>query len=218
MLVIAGAVRYGGAGLIVGSGACGPQRGPADPVVVAAQQQVNRVRAAGGRCHHHGDHRPGWATAGPLVGRDRPAQLGQVVGQLGTHAACHGATSKRPRISCCQLERLYDLVEGGSGVAAVSIFRQRGIDEVEDVNIDVNGERTRREMVKCSPGGTGWIGGECLAGGHAQAEPVSLLALPAGGHAWLHPEPRHLAWLKQRPGPKRVGEGIHATGQGQRVR
>ena len=42
MLVIAGAVRDGGAGLIVGSGACGPQRGPADPVVVAAQQQVNR--------------------------------------------------------------------------------------------------------------------------------------------------------------------------------
>ncbi len=35
MLVIAGAVRDGGACLIVGSGACGPQRGPADPVVVA---------------------------------------------------------------------------------------------------------------------------------------------------------------------------------------
>ena len=101
---------------------------------------------------------------------------------------------------------------------AVSIFRQRGIDEVKDVNIDANGERARREMAKCSPGGTGWIGGQCPAGGHAQAEPVSLLALPAGSHAWLHPEPRHLAWLKQRPGPKRVGEGIHATGQGQRVR
>jgi hypothetical protein len=106
-----------------------------------------------------------------------------------------------PRISCCQLERLYGLVEGRSGVAAVSIFRQRGIDEVEDVNIDVNGERTGREMVKCGPGGTGWIGGECLAGGHVQAEPVSLPALPAGSHAWLHPEPCHLVGLKQRPGP-----------------
>jgi len=92
------AVRDGGACLIVGSGACGPQRGPADPVVVAAQQQVDRVRAAGGRRHHHGDHRPGWAAAGPLVGRDRPAQLGQVVGQLGTHAACHGATSQKPAL------------------------------------------------------------------------------------------------------------------------
>ena len=70
-----------------------------------------------------------------------------------------------PRISCCQLERLYGLVEGGSGVAAVGIFCQRGIDEIQDVHIDVNGERAGREMVKCGPGGTGWIGGECLAGG-----------------------------------------------------
>jgi len=97
-----------------------------------------------------------------------------------------------PRILYCLLERLYGLVEGRSGVAAVGILRQRGIDEVEDVNVDMKGERTRREMVKCSPGGTGWIGGECLAGGHVQAEPVSLLALPVGGHAWLHPEPCHL--------------------------
>src|SRR5690349_1090721 len=87
-----------------------------------------------------------------------------------------------PRISRCQLERLDGLVEGRPGVAAVSILRQRGIDEVKDIHIDVNGERTGREMVKCGPGRTGWIGGECLAGGHAQAEPVSLPALPAGSH------------------------------------
>jgi hypothetical protein len=62
-------------------------------------------------------------------------------------------------------------------------------------------------MLKCGPGGTGWIGGECLAGGHVQAEPVSLLALPVGSNAWLHPEPCHLVGLKQRPGPKRIGEG-----------
>jgi hypothetical protein len=73
-----------------------------------------------------------------------------------------------PRISRGQLERLYGLVESRSGVAAVSILRQRGIDEVEDVNVDVNGERTRREMVQCGSGSTGWIGGECLAGGHVQ--------------------------------------------------
>jgi hypothetical protein len=58
-----------------------------------------------------------------------------------------------PRISCCQLERLYCLVEGGSGVAAVGIFCQRGIDEIQDVHIDVNGERAGREIVKCGPGG-----------------------------------------------------------------
>jgi hypothetical protein len=48
-----------------------------------------------------------------------------------------------PRISRCHLERLYGLVEGRSGVTAVSILCQRGVDEVEDVNVDVKGERTR---------------------------------------------------------------------------
>src|SRR5215472_771471 len=83
-----------------------------------------------------------------------------------------------PRISGGQLERLDGLVEGRSGVAAVSVFRQRGIDEVEDVNIEVSGERARREMAQGGPGGTGRVGGQCLAGGHVQTEPVSLLALP----------------------------------------
>src|SRR5215472_15246673 len=91
----------------------------------------------------------------------------------------------QPRVLRCLLECLYGLVEGRPGVAAVSIFRQRGIDEVQDVNVDVRGERTGREMVKCGPGGTGGIGGECLAGGHVQAEPAGLLALPPGRHAWL---------------------------------
>lgn len=48
MLVIAGTGRDRYASLVV-DGACGPQRGLADPVVVTAQQQVNRVRTAGGR-------------------------------------------------------------------------------------------------------------------------------------------------------------------------
>src|SRR5690348_17932635 len=56
----------------------------------------------------------------------------------------------------------------------------------------------------CSSDLTGWIGDECLAGGHVQAEPLSLLALPVGSHAWLHPEPCHLVGLKQRPRPERI--------------
>ena len=63
---------------------------------------------------------------------------------------------------------------------------------VFSASIDVQGERTGREMVKCRPGDISWIGGQCLAGGHVQAEPVGLLALPAGGHAWLHPS--HATW------------------------
>jgi hypothetical protein len=149
-----------------------------------------------------------------------PAKRGRgirVAGASGWVEFCDRQRS-HPRISRCQPERLYDLVERRSGVAAVGILRQRGINEVEDVNIDVSGERTRREMVKCSPSRTSWIGDERLAGGHVQAEPVRLLALPLGSHAGLHPEPCDLVGLEQRPGSKRVGEGVHATGQGQRVR
>ncbi len=50
-----------------------PQRGLADPVVVAAQQQVNRVRTAGGSRHHCCDHRLGRAAAGTFVTGDRRA-------------------------------------------------------------------------------------------------------------------------------------------------
>lgn len=49
MLVIAGTGGDRYASLVVDGGACGPQRGLADPIVVTAQQQVNRVRTAGGR-------------------------------------------------------------------------------------------------------------------------------------------------------------------------
>src|ERR1035438_10605925 len=133
-------------------------------------------------------------TTGSLVNRDGEC-AGDAASKAGKGIRVAGASGRvefsdrqrsHPRISRCQLERRFGLVEGRSGVAAVSILRQRGIDEVEDVNVDVNGERTRREMVKCGPGGTGWIGGECLAGGHVPAEPVRLLALPAGSHAWFH--------------------------------
>jgi hypothetical protein len=45
-------------GRVVDGSTGGPQGGLADPEVVTAQEQVNRVRAAGGRRHHHRDHRP----------------------------------------------------------------------------------------------------------------------------------------------------------------
>src|SRR6201996_2066905 len=123
-----------------------------------------------------------------LMNRDGE-DAGDAVGEAGKGVWGAGASGRvefsdrqrpHPRISCCHLQRRYGLVEGGAGVAAVGVLRQRGIDEVEDVNIDVNGERTGRELVKCAAGGTGWIGDERLAGGHLQAEPVSLLALPWG--------------------------------------
>src|ERR1700677_2666848 len=144
---------------------------------------------------------------------DAASKAGKGIGVASASGRVEFSDRQRPhpRISRCQLECLYGLVEGRSGVAAVSILRQRGIDEVEDVNVDVNGERAGREMVKCGPGGAGWIGAESLAGGHMQAEPVSLLALPVGSHAWFHPEPCHLVRLPQRAGPPRNRDGGPAT-------
>src|SRR5215472_17985688 len=94
---------------------------------------------------------------------------GDAAGKAGKDIMVAGASGRvefsdrqrsQPRISRCQLKRLDGLVEGRPGVAAVGIFRERGIDEVQDVNVDVSGERTGREMVQCRPGGAGWIGDE----------------------------------------------------------
>jgi hypothetical protein len=49
--------------LVIDGGACSRQGGPAHAVVVAAQQQVNRVPAGSCRRHHHRDHRPGRTAA-----------------------------------------------------------------------------------------------------------------------------------------------------------
>ena len=49
--------------LVIDGGACSRQGGPANAVVVAAQQQVNRVPASRCRRHHHRDHRPGRTAA-----------------------------------------------------------------------------------------------------------------------------------------------------------
>ncbi len=193
--------------------------------------EIDLLRAfrAEGRCAVHPfDGRTLQPAAGESVLCDRGGEYaGDTSGKAGKRVGIASAPGRvefpdrqrsHPRIPRCQLERLYRLVEGRSGVAAVSILRERGIDEVEDVNVDVKGKRARRETVKRGPGNSGGIGGECLGGGHAQAEPVSLLALPVGGQAWLHPEPRHLVCLKQRPRSERIGDGVHATRQGQRVR
>ena len=87
-----------------------------------------------------------------------------------------------------------------------------------DVDVDVDRERAGREVIKRGRGDTSRIGGQCLAGGHVQAKPGRLLALPVRSQPRLHPEPCHLVGLKLRPGAERVGEGVHATRQGQRVR
>jgi hypothetical protein len=39
----------------------------------------------------------------------------------------------------------------------------------------MDGERARRKVAEGGQGGTSWIGGKRLAGGHVQAEPVSLV-------------------------------------------
>jgi hypothetical protein len=117
------------------------------------------------------------------------AKRGRVSGSPARRVGLSSAIdSARTRGSCAaSWGGLYGLAEGGPGVAAVSIFGQRGVGEVEDVNVEVDGERAGREMVKCGPGGTGWAGGEFLAGGHVQAEPVSS-SRPAscrtGAAAW----------------------------------
>src|SRR5262249_62386984 len=87
---------------------------------------------------------------------------GDAAGKAGKGIRVTGASGRvefsdrqrsHPRISRGQLERLHGLVEGRPGVAAVGIFRQRGIDEVADVNVDVSAEAPGRAVVPCRPGG-----------------------------------------------------------------
>jgi len=62
-------------GLVVDGSTGGAQGGLADPEVVTAQEQVNRVRAAGGRRHHHCDHRPCRTAARPRGNVQRHGSL-----------------------------------------------------------------------------------------------------------------------------------------------
>ena len=148
------------------------------------------------------------------------AKAGERIGVAGAASRVEFADRQRshPWIARGQHERLFDVAESRPGVAAVGILRQRGIGEVQDVDVDVERERASREVIKRGRGDTSWIGGQCLAGGHVQAKPGGLLALPVRSQLRLHPEPCHLVGLKQRPGAERVGEGVHATRQRQRVR
>jgi hypothetical protein len=59
--------------VVVDGGARGLQGGLAGTVVVTAQQQVDRVRAAGGGWHHHPDYWPGRAAAGTFGYAERHA-------------------------------------------------------------------------------------------------------------------------------------------------
>ena len=79
------------AGLVVNVGTGSLQAGLADPEVVAAQQQVYGVRAAGGRRHHHGDHRPCRAAACPRGYVQRYGSL-----QLGDELLARGGRPVRP--------------------------------------------------------------------------------------------------------------------------
>jgi len=79
------------AGLVVNVGTGRPQAGLADPEVVAAQQQLNRVRAAGSRRHHHGHHRPCRAAASPRGNVQRYGSL-----QLGNELLARGGRPVRP--------------------------------------------------------------------------------------------------------------------------
>ena len=62
-------------GLVVDGSTGGAQGGLADPEVVTAQEQVNRVRAAGGRRHHRCDHRPCRTAARPRGNVQRHGSL-----------------------------------------------------------------------------------------------------------------------------------------------
>ena len=99
-----------------------------------------------------------------------------------------------------------------------SVFSASGASVKSRTSIDMDGERARRKVAECGQGSASWIGGKRLAGGHVQAEPVSLLALPLRGPLRVDPEPCHLVRLEQRPGPERAGQAVQAARQGKRVR
>jgi hypothetical protein len=107
----------------------------------------------------------------------------------------------RLRISGGEDEGLLGLAAGGPGVAAAGVFGQRGIGEVRYADVEVDRERAGWETVKRGRGGTGWVGGQILAGRPVQAGPGRVLALPSGRPLWLHPEPGHLVWLQRGRGP-----------------
>ena len=77
--------------LVVNVGTGRLQAGPADPEVVAAQQELNRVRMARSRWHHHSDHRPGRAAASPRGNVQRYGSL-----QLGKELLARGSRPARP--------------------------------------------------------------------------------------------------------------------------
>src|ERR1700691_1875703 len=104
---------------------------------------------------------------------DAADEAGKGVRVPGTARRVELSDRKRshPLIPGRRRERLDDLVEGRAGVAAVGVLRQRGIDEVQDIDVEVQGEWPRRKLAERGQGGGGRIGGERLAGGDVQGEP-----------------------------------------------
>ena len=80
--------------LVIDRGACGRQAGPGRTIVVAAQQQINRVRTGRCRWHHHRDHRPGGTATGASTHSKRPDPVTRVVHR----PANYGPAVQKPRL------------------------------------------------------------------------------------------------------------------------
>ena len=87
------------AGLVNRDGAGGGQGGPGPQVVVAAQQQVDRMRAFGGGRNEHPDHWPGRAAAAAISQARRPGPRSLVDGgaDLAVPELHRRSTGVRPR-------------------------------------------------------------------------------------------------------------------------
>jgi hypothetical protein len=70
--------RRRNARVVINGGTCGEQGYLVGPVVVAAEQQVDRARAPGSRRHHRGDHRPGRAAVRALGEGQWPRPVGRI--------------------------------------------------------------------------------------------------------------------------------------------
>jgi len=64
---------------VIDIGAGSVQGGLADPVVVAAQQQVHWMRTPAARRDNHRDHWPGRAAAGPVGKEEPPGRYRQLI-------------------------------------------------------------------------------------------------------------------------------------------
>ena len=136
-------------GLVVDGSTGGPQGGLADPEVVTAQEQVNRLRAARGRRHHHRDHWPCRTAAGPRGNVDRHGSL-QVGGEL---LARDGRPVRPPLVHVFTIKPAWMRRQGRCSRAArpwvlfpVRLATLSGRSCLSGITPGVHGERTVAEM------------------------------------------------------------------------